>query len=128
MAYQRTKNFDKLSFLYLLTGNLEKLRKMMKIGEIPDVTLLAITTVDNFLECAAIMVCLISCETEYHQSICSVKMFVSESVSAMFVMVKLLGLKLFYDGSLLTHITVYLCLFQPRSGRTPVVSSRLLCT
>ena len=33
MAYQRTKNFDKLSFLYLLTGNLEKLRKMMKIGE-----------------------------------------------------------------------------------------------
>ncbi|KAK2187376.1 hypothetical protein NP493_168g04047 [Ridgeia piscesae] len=34
MTYQRTKNFDKLSFLYLLTGNLEKLRKMMKIAEI----------------------------------------------------------------------------------------------
>ncbi|XP_064607662.1 coatomer subunit alpha-like [Liolophura sinensis] len=34
MAYQRTKNFDKLSFLYLITGNLEKLRKMMKISEI----------------------------------------------------------------------------------------------
>ena len=33
MAYQRTKNFDKLSFLYLITGNLEKLKKMMKIGE-----------------------------------------------------------------------------------------------
>jgi len=33
MAYQRTKNFDKLTFLYLITGNLEKLRKMMKIGE-----------------------------------------------------------------------------------------------
>jgi len=32
MAYQRTKNFDKLAFLYLITGNLEKLRKMMKIG------------------------------------------------------------------------------------------------
>ncbi|MGH0180841.1 UNVERIFIED_CONTAM: hypothetical protein FKN15_012720 [Acipenser sinensis] len=32
MCYQRTKNFDKLSFLYLLTGNLDKLRKMMKIG------------------------------------------------------------------------------------------------
>lgn len=32
MCYQRTKNFDKLSFLYLITGNLEKLRKMMKIG------------------------------------------------------------------------------------------------
>ncbi|ELV10581.1 Coatomer subunit alpha, partial [Tupaia chinensis] len=34
MCYQRTKNFDKLSFLYLITGNLEKLRKMMKIAEI----------------------------------------------------------------------------------------------
>lgn len=34
MAYQRTKSFDKLSFLYLITGNLEKLRKMMKIAEI----------------------------------------------------------------------------------------------
>lgn len=33
MAYQRTKNFDKLAFLYLITGNLEKLRKMMKIGQ-----------------------------------------------------------------------------------------------
>ncbi|ETE60445.1 hypothetical protein L345_13813, partial [Ophiophagus hannah] len=34
MCYQRTKNFDKLSFLYLITGNLEKLRKMMRIAEI----------------------------------------------------------------------------------------------
>lgn len=34
MCYQRTKNFDKLSFLYLITGNLEKLRKMMKIAEV----------------------------------------------------------------------------------------------
>ena len=34
MAYQKTKNFEKLSFLYLITGNLEKLRKMMKIGKI----------------------------------------------------------------------------------------------
>lgn len=34
MAYQRTKNFEKLSFLYLITGNLEKLRKMMKIAEV----------------------------------------------------------------------------------------------
>ncbi|CAD5114426.1 DgyrCDS3559 [Dimorphilus gyrociliatus] len=34
MAYQRTKSFDKLSFLYLITGNLEKLKKMMKIAEI----------------------------------------------------------------------------------------------
>ncbi len=34
MAYQRTKNFERLSFLYLLTGNFEKLRKMLKIAEI----------------------------------------------------------------------------------------------
>lgn len=34
MAYQRTKNFEKLTFLYLITGNTEKLRKMMKIAEI----------------------------------------------------------------------------------------------
>ncbi|CAH2232225.1 jg13318, partial [Pararge aegeria aegeria] len=34
MCYQRTKNFEKLSFLYLITGNLEKLGKMMKIAEI----------------------------------------------------------------------------------------------
>eukprot|EP00731_Ephydatia_muelleri_P009629 Em0005g215a len=34
MAYQRTKNFERLSFLYLITGNMEKLRKMAKIAEI----------------------------------------------------------------------------------------------
>ena len=34
MCYQRTKNFDRLSFLYLITGNLDKLKKMMKIAEI----------------------------------------------------------------------------------------------
>lgn len=33
IAYQRTKNFDRLSFLYLLTGNPEKLTKMSKIAE-----------------------------------------------------------------------------------------------
>ena len=32
MAYQRTKNFERLSFLYLVTGNMDKLRKMTKIG------------------------------------------------------------------------------------------------
>jgi hypothetical protein len=32
-AYQRTKNFDKLSFLYLATGSLDKLAKMQKIAE-----------------------------------------------------------------------------------------------
>ena len=34
IAYQRTKNFDRLSFLYVITGNTEKLRKMLKIAEI----------------------------------------------------------------------------------------------
>lgn len=34
MCYQRTKSFDKLSFLYLITGNMDKLHKMMKIAEI----------------------------------------------------------------------------------------------
>lgn len=34
MCYQRTKSFEKLSFLYLITGNLEKLKKMTKIAEI----------------------------------------------------------------------------------------------
>ncbi|OXU23054.1 hypothetical protein TSAR_001438 [Trichomalopsis sarcophagae] len=34
MCYQRTKNFEKLSFLYMITGNLIKLKKMIKIAEI----------------------------------------------------------------------------------------------
>ncbi|KAJ3217193.1 hypothetical protein HDU67_008322 [Dinochytrium kinnereticum] len=33
-AYRRVKNFDKLSFLYLVTGNREKLKKMLKIAEV----------------------------------------------------------------------------------------------
>ncbi|KAK4351922.1 hypothetical protein RND71_027440 [Anisodus tanguticus] len=33
-AYQKTKNFERLSFLYLITGNLDKLSKMMKIAEV----------------------------------------------------------------------------------------------
>lgn len=32
-AYQQTKNFDKLSFLYLATGSTDKLRKMQKIAD-----------------------------------------------------------------------------------------------
>ena len=32
MSYQRTKDFDRLSFLYLLTGDTDKLRKMLKIS------------------------------------------------------------------------------------------------
>ena len=31
MCYQRMKSFDRLSFLYLITGNVEKLRKMLKV-------------------------------------------------------------------------------------------------
>ena len=34
MAYQRTKDFERLAFLYLITGNREKLQKMMKIAQI----------------------------------------------------------------------------------------------
>lgn len=33
-AYQKTKNFERLSFLYLITGNMEKLYKMLKIAEV----------------------------------------------------------------------------------------------
>lgn len=33
MSYQKTKEFECLSFLYLLTGNTDKLRKMLKIAE-----------------------------------------------------------------------------------------------
>ena len=32
-AYQQTKNFDRLSFLYLATGSTEKLSKMQKIAD-----------------------------------------------------------------------------------------------
>ena len=33
MAYQRTKDMERLSFLYAITGNIGKLRKMLKIAE-----------------------------------------------------------------------------------------------
>ncbi|KAL4293336.1 Coatomer subunit [Arachis hypogaea] len=33
-ACQRTKNYERLSFLYLITGNVEKLAKMLKIAEV----------------------------------------------------------------------------------------------
>mmetsp|Transcript_36046 Transcript_36046/g.103666 ORF Transcript_36046/g.103666 Transcript_36046/m.103666 type:complete len:1217 (-) Transcript_36046:133-3783(-) len=33
MVYQKTQNFDALSFLYLITGNTGKLKKMLKIAE-----------------------------------------------------------------------------------------------
>mmetsp|Transcript_23197 Transcript_23197/g.64834 ORF Transcript_23197/g.64834 Transcript_23197/m.64834 type:complete len:1217 (-) Transcript_23197:83-3733(-) len=32
-AYQKTKNFDALSFLYLITGNIDKLKKMLTVAE-----------------------------------------------------------------------------------------------
>ncbi|KAL7567981.1 hypothetical protein ACA910_004568 [Epithemia clementina (nom. ined.)] len=34
MSYQRTKDFDRLSFLYLITGDSEKLKKMLKISNL----------------------------------------------------------------------------------------------
>merc|ERR1719436_2208043 len=33
MVYQKTKNFDALSFLYLISGNIPKLKKMLKVAE-----------------------------------------------------------------------------------------------
>jgi len=33
MAYQRTNNYERLSFLYLITGNIEKLKMMLKVAE-----------------------------------------------------------------------------------------------
>lgn len=33
MVYQKVKNLEKLSFFYLMTGNIEKLRKMLEIAE-----------------------------------------------------------------------------------------------
>eukprot|EP01114_Cavostelium_apophysatum_P006979 TRINITY_DN1860_c0_g1_i1.p1 TRINITY_DN1860_c0_g1~~TRINITY_DN1860_c0_g1_i1.p1 ORF type:complete len:1253 (-),score=421.85 TRINITY_DN1860_c0_g1_i1:62-3820(-) len=33
LAYQRTKNFERISFLYLITGNTDKLKKMVKISQ-----------------------------------------------------------------------------------------------
>ena len=32
-AYQRTNNYEGLSFLYLITGNIDKLSKMLKISQ-----------------------------------------------------------------------------------------------
>jgi coatomer subunit alpha len=32
-VYQRTKSFENLSFLYLITGNTEKLKKMLKVAQ-----------------------------------------------------------------------------------------------
>lgn len=39
MTYQRTKNFERLSFLYLITGNTAKLQKMLKISEMRNDTM-----------------------------------------------------------------------------------------
>ncbi|KND01360.1 coatomer subunit alpha [Spizellomyces punctatus DAOM BR117] len=39
MAYQRVKNFERLSFLYLVTGNVDKLKKMLKIAEMRNDTM-----------------------------------------------------------------------------------------
>lgn len=39
MSYQKTKEFERLSFLYLITGNIDKLRKMSKIAEMREDTM-----------------------------------------------------------------------------------------
>jgi coatomer protein complex subunit alpha (xenin) len=33
-SYQRTKSYERLSFLYLITGDVDKLRKMLKLAEV----------------------------------------------------------------------------------------------
>ncbi len=33
IAFQKNRNYEKLSFLYLVTGNLQKLEKMMGIAQ-----------------------------------------------------------------------------------------------
>ena len=33
-AYQRNRAYERLAFLYFITGNLDKLRKMLKMAEI----------------------------------------------------------------------------------------------
>ena len=38
-SYQKTKNFERLSFLYLITGSLDKLAKMLKIAEMRNDTM-----------------------------------------------------------------------------------------
>lgn len=38
-VYRRTKNFDRLSFLYLITGNVDNLKKMLKIAELRNDTM-----------------------------------------------------------------------------------------
>lgn len=32
-SYQKNKAYERLSFLYLITGNLDKMRKMLKMAE-----------------------------------------------------------------------------------------------
>ena len=54
MAYQRTKNFDKLTFLYLITGNTEKLKKMMKIGNMQRTSMLTGSSVPFMEVCISV--------------------------------------------------------------------------
>ena len=56
MCYQRTKNFDGLSFLYLLTGNIEKLKKMTKIG-----MLVCLSASVSLFVCVCLCVCVCVC-------------------------------------------------------------------
>lgn len=47
ICYQRTKQFNKLSFLYFVTGNLDKLSKMLRISEVGHVTAFNCSTTIN---------------------------------------------------------------------------------
>ncbi len=54
-AYQKTKNFDRLSFLYLITGNFDKLGKMLHIAKV------AACCFDCFLFLVSCFLFLVSC-------------------------------------------------------------------
>ena len=57
MCYQRTKNFDGLSFLYLLTGNIEKLKKMTKIGICLSVLFVCLVLGHCLCSCVHVYIC-----------------------------------------------------------------------
>jgi coatomer protein complex subunit alpha (xenin) len=75
MAYQRTKNFERLSFLYMLTGNTEKLEKMLKISEMRKDNMGRFHNslllgeiyiyIDNLYMCVCIYMCVCVCVCDY---------------------------------------------------------------
>ena len=49
ICYQRTKQFNKLSFLYFVTGNLDKLTKMLRISEVSGLHMLSVSDKASFV-------------------------------------------------------------------------------